>query len=147
MIKAKQLAIINFALAGILTMVALAGEKAAAHEGHDHDAPQMIAAPKGGLLKSLEETHVEVVSKGTAIRIYLYSKDMKPADASKYKVTAKAELPRKKGVHDIKLAANGNAFEGTFDAKTVHRYTLALTIVDPKTGHNDKLTFTVEPRK
>ena len=153
MIEKRTFTIINVtmmvlaALTAIIFLMPLTGEKAAAHEGHDHDAPQMIAAPKGGIIKSLEQTHVEVVSKGTAIRVYLYGKGMKPADATKYKVTARADLPRKKGSHDIKLAANGNAFEGAFDAGGAHRYTLALTIVDPKTGHNDKLTFTIEPRK
>lgn len=118
-----------------------------AHEGHDHDAPTVIEAPKGGVVKSLEKSHVEVVGRGKNVAIYLYDGEMKPVDPSGFKVVAKAELPRKKGADNVALSQKGNALEGTFDAKGAHRYTLKLTITDPKVGHEDKLNFTIEPKK
>lgn len=125
----------------------LVANGAVAHEGHNHDEPVMVVAPMGGIIKSLEKTNIEVVSRGTAVAIYLYDRSMKPVETAGFKLTAKAELPRKKGSYDIKLAASRNMFEGTFDAKGIHRYTLKLTIIDPNTGHNDKLSFTIEPRR
>lgn len=117
------------------------------HEGHDHDTPRMIQAPKGGVIKSLEETHVEVVSKGKDVRIYFYDKELKPRPAAEFKVSAVAELPRTKKTEVVKLTAKENFFEGSYDAKGIHRYTLIVTIVDPKTGHPDQLSFTIEPRR
>lgn len=118
-----------------------------AHEGHDHDSPTTIQAPKGGMVKSLEETNVEVVSKGKAIKIYLYGKDMKPVSPKDFKITAKAELPRKKGSEVVALSPSENFLEGSFDAKGAHRFNLAVTILDPNTKHTDTLNFTIEPRK
>lgn len=118
-----------------------------AHEGHDHDSPKNVQAPKGGVIKSLEETMVEVVSKGKDVKIYLYDKDLKPQEVAAYKVTAQAELPKAKKKEEVVLTAKGNYFESSFDAKGAHRYTLILTVVDPKTGHDDSLKFTIEPRK
>lgn len=119
-----------------------------AHEGHDHDAPTTIQAPKGGVVKSLEKTHVELVTKGNSVTLHLYDKELKPvAGVEDYKVSAQAELPRKKGSQEVKLTRKGSSFEGSFDAKGSHRYTLVVAVKDPKTGHDDKLRFTVEPRK
>lgn len=118
-----------------------------AHEGHDHDGPAAVQAPKGGVIKSLEEVHVEVVAKGKDVKIYLYDETLKPADVANYKVTATAELPRNKKSEAISLKAQGKYFEATYDAKGAHRYTLVLTITDPKHKHEDKLNFTIEPRR
>jgi len=118
-----------------------------AHEGHDHDAPKKMQAPKGGVVKSLEETHVEVVSKGKDLKIYFYDSEMKPKEAQGLKVAAKAEIPRTKKTEDITFKASGNSLEGSYDAKGTHRYTLILNIADPATGHSDILKFTIEPRK
>lgn len=121
-----------------------------AHEGHDHDAPVAVKALKGGIVKSLEETNVEVVSKGNKIEIYLFKKsesEPKPLDVAPFTLSAKAEMPRTKKTEDIVLKPMGNFFEATFDAKGTHRYTLLLSVKDPKTGHDDKLKFTIEPRK
>ncbi len=135
----------RIAFATVFTIFALS--LAQAHEGHDHDAPQMITAPKGGLIKSLEETHVEVVSKGMDLQIYLYDLKMKPKSAAGFVVSAKAEMPRTKKQEQIKLSPKETFFEGTFDGKGIHRYTLLISIKDPQTGHDDKLKFTIEPQK
>ncbi|WP_413289167.1 hypothetical protein [Bdellovibrio sp. HCB337] len=118
-----------------------------AHEGHDHDGPTNVQAPKGGVIKGLEETYVEVVSKGKDVKIYLYDKELKPQDVTKYKVSAEAELPKAKKKEPVTLTSKGTHFEASFDAKGAHRYTLIVSVVDPKTGHDDSLKFTVEPRK
>lgn len=143
MSKITQIALITLAL----SFTAL---QSFAHEGHDHDAPKSVKANKGGVVRSLEETNVEVVSKGNKIEIYLFNKnesESKPLDVAPFTLTAKAEMPRTKKTEDIALKPMGNFFEATFDAKGAHRYTLLLSVKDPKTGHDDKLKFTIEPRK
>lgn len=118
-----------------------------AHPGHDHNAPGAVEAPKGGMIKSLEETHVELVHKGTELRIYLYDLNMKIKDPTQFKLTATAELPRSKKGEVITFAVKDGALVGQYDAKGTHRYTLKLAILDPSTGHNDRMDFIVEPRK
>lgn len=117
-----------------------------AHEGHDHDAPTALQAPKGGTIKSLEQTNVEVTFRGKNLKIYLYDKDLKPQNVKGYQLTAKAEHPRNKKTEDISLVAKETFYEAEYDGKGIHRYTLLLTVVDPKTGHNDKLSYTIEPK-
>lgn len=118
-----------------------------AHEGHDHDAPTTLKAPKGGIIKALDESRVEVVSRGKDIKIYVYDKEMNPAPTSEFKIVAKAALPRTKKEDEIKLTSKENFFEGNYDAKGAHRYTLKLAVTDSKASHSDNLTFTIEPRK
>ena len=123
-----------------------------AHEGHDHDAPGTVEAPKGGMIKSNEEFHIEVVAKGKDIKVYLYTKDLKPADAKGFKITLKAEIPRTKKTEDLTFKATGNMLEATFDAKGAHRYSLIVGLAeigegDHGHGHADKISFTIEPRK
>lgn len=133
----------------LLTLVFLVFSSSAlmAHEGKDHDAPTTIKAPKGGVVKALDASRVEVVAKGKSIKIYLYDKDMKPAVPGEFSLVAQAELPRSKKVEEIKLEPKDSFFEGAYDAKGVHRYKLKLEITHSKTGQTDKLTFNVEPRK
>lgn len=135
----------------ILAMGFLLSFSAFAHEGHDHDAPGKVDAPKGGMIKSTEEYHVEVVAKGADIKVYLYELDLKPADAAKFKVTLAAELPRSKKSEPLTFKATGNMLEASFNAKGAHRYTLIVNTQklgeDHGHSHGDKLTFTVEPRK
>lgn len=130
-----------------LVMNLLLCTTALAHEGHDHDAPKNVQAPKGGVIKGMEETLVEVVSKGKDLKIYFYDKDLKPQEVATYKVRAQAELPRGKKVEPVTLTAKGTFIEASYDAKGAHRYTLTLFVTDPKEGHEDKLNFTIEPRR
>ncbi len=124
-----------------------AGLCAFAHEGHDHNAPGTVQAPKGGVIKTLEKTHVELVTKGSDLKVYLYEKDLKPKALKGFLLTATADLPRTKKPEPIVFITKDDHFEGVFDGKGAHRYTLNLTVVDPATGHRDKLNFTVEPKK
>lgn len=130
----------------IFTLALGVATTAWAHEGH-HDSPGMVQAPKGGVIKSLEESHVEVVTKGNDIKVYLYSKDLKPADATRFKVKLFTEIPRTKKKESLSFKVQGNLLEANFDAKGIHRYTLIVNINDSVTGHDDNLKFTVEPRK
>lgn len=120
---------------------------ALAHQGHDHDAPTTLKAPKAGVIKTLDEASVEVVSKGKDIKVYVYDKELKPAEATRFQIVATAELPRGKAEEPVKLEPKGKLFEGSFDAKGSHRYTLKLAVTDTATKRTDKLTFTIEPRK
>ncbi len=114
-----------------------------AHGGHDHDTPSMVQAPKGGIIKGNEKFHIEVVPKGNELKIYIYTLDLKPVDVSKVKLSLTTEMPRTKKTSSIPVAAKGDHFAATFDAKGVHRYTLIVLLGD----HDDRLTFTIEPKK
>lgn len=131
----------------VIALVMILGSPLMAHEGHNHDAPTTLKAPKGGVIKSLDLARVEVVSRGKDLKIYVYDKEMKPAPTSEFQIVAKAELPRTKKVEEVMLASKDEFFEGSFDAKGAHRYTLKLAVTDSKTNRTDNLTFTIEPRK
>lgn len=132
----------------VFSLNALAsGDHSHGDHGHSHDAPGVVQAPKGGVVKSIESVHVEVVAKGQDIKVYLYSLDLKPADVSGYKIKLTAEMPRTKKKEELVVKATGNMLEASFDAKGVHRYTLVVNISDPRHGHDDKLLYTIEPRK
>lgn len=117
------------------------------HEGHDHDTPKSVQAPKSGILKSMENIYVEVVSKGKDLKIYIYDKELKVQDVKTYKVSALTEKPRLKKQEKLELIDKGTYFEATYDAQGSHRYTLILTVKDPSEDHDDKLKFTIEPKK
>lgn len=131
----------------IMTILFLFVPSLQAHEGHDHDAPTTLQAQKGGVIKALEETRIEVTSKGKSLKIYVYDKNLKPQSLAGFKVSAQALAPRSKKTDEIPLVAKESHYEAEYDAKGLHRYTLLLSINDPKTGHDDKLSFTIEPRK
>jgi hypothetical protein len=114
------------------------------HEGHDH-GPATVEAPNGGVIKTLEEVHIEVIAeKGSStVKIYVYDTKMGKADLSKYPIKATATLPRGKA-ESLELKNKNDYLEYTFDAKKAHRYTLDLSI--KQHGHDDKLSFTIEPK-
>ena len=114
-----------------------------AHEGHDH-GPSAVQAPKGGAIRSLETVHLELLSKGKQLMIYVYDKNLKAEDASKFPVSATVALP-KKSPQKLALNPKGDHWVAEFDAHGAHRYTLELAI--KQGGHDDKVQFTVEPRK
>lgn len=120
---------------------------ALSHEGHDHDAPKGVTPQKGGIIKSLEQSYVEVVSRGQNVKIYFFNKELKQQDASTYTVKAKAKKPRSKQAEVVTLKSGTEFLEANYDAKGVHRYTLELDIKDPKESHSDTIDFVVEPRK
>ena len=114
-----------------------------AHEGH-HDTPGTVAAPKGGVIKSLETVHLELLQQGKLVKIYVYDKELKPVEAKNYPVSATATRPRKKA-EKVELKTNKNHWEYMYDAKGSHRYTLQFNI--KQDGHNDKLKWNIEPKK
>ena len=118
-----------------------------AHEG-GHDAPGLVQAPKGGEIKAIEEAYIEVLSQKNEVKIYFYQKDLKPfADLKKFTVSAEAQLPRTKIMTPLTLKESGGSLTTKFDAKGAHRYTLVLKVKDSSHGHDDRLNFTIEPRR
>lgn len=135
----------------VAMMVSLAGFAVTeAHEGHEHDAPKVVVAPKGGSIQPLEGGYVEVVSKGKDLKVFVYKKDLTPMATAKVQIRAKAILPRTKGPVGIKLSAMAGGFESHFDAKSAHRYTLVLNVslgvLPTKRSKPAELKFTIEPR-
>lgn len=115
-----------------------------AHGVHDSGSAK---PQKGGVLKSLETIHLELVQMGEELRIYVYNKETPPKaeDVSKYPVSAKAVLPRKKGAKDLNLVPKKSYWATSFDAKGAHRFDFVLSI--EQGGHKDDVVFTVEPKK
>ncbi len=130
-------------LLGIITL----NQPLIAHEGHNHDKPTTIKAPKGGVVKALDKSRVEVVSKGSNIKIFLYDKEMNQAPAVDYKIKAQIKLPRVQKTQDISFSLQENHYEANYDVKKTHRFTLMLAVTDPANGHTYDLTFNIEPRK
>lgn len=118
-----------------------------AHEG-DHDTPGLVQAPKGGDIKSIENAHIEVLSQKEGIKIYFYSRDLKPmANIQQFTVSAEAQLPRSKVMTPLVLKESGGVLSTSFDSKGAHRFTLVLIVKDASHGHNDRLSYTIEPRR
>lgn len=118
-----------------------------AHDG-DHSAPGMIEAPRGGEIKAIENVYIEVLAKGSEVKIYLYTKDLKPVtDVKPFTLSTEAQLPRGKTSQALPLHENGGVYSTTFDAKGAHRFNLILKIRDSRQKHDDRLVFTIEPRR
>ena len=125
----------------ILIFALLVSQHTVAHDDH---GPSQAQAPKGGVLRSLETVHLELITKGKNIKIFAYTPDLKPDDAKKYPVSATVSLP-KKPPQPLALVEKGDHWEAEFDAKGVHRYKIEIKITQG--GHDDKVKFTVEPKK
>lgn len=115
-----------------------------AHGVHDDGGAK---PQKGGVLKSLESIHLELVQMGEEIRVYVYNKESPPKseDVSKYPVTAKVVLPRNKGSKELKLNPKKDHWSTTYNAKGIHRFDFVLNI--EQAGHKDEVVFTIEPKK
>ena len=135
----------------LTTLLALAltltGTNLMAHEGHDHDAPVSVQAPKGGIIRKLETHFVEVVAKDKDIKIYLYAADLKPVEPKGFKVFVKAQLPKKKTQESLSLKTENGLLQATFDAKGAHRYTLLVSVTEPNDPHSNTVKFNIEPKK
>jgi hypothetical protein len=125
----------------VLSLVLATGARA--HEGHDH-GPSAVQAPKGGVIRSLETVHLELITKGKVVQIYAYDPGLKPTEVSQFPVSATVTLPKKQPA-PLKLVPSGDHWTAEFDAKGAHRYTLEVSI--KQGGHDDKVKYTVEPRK
>ena len=113
-----------------------------AHEGHLH-APKSITPPKGGITRSLETVHLELLPKGDSVKLYIYDLKLKPVETVNYPVSATATRPRK-DAEKIKLVAEKDHWHFKYDAKGSHRYLFVLTI--KQGGHNDKVQWNIEPK-
>ena len=131
----------------VLAILMFISTAAFAHEGHDHDAPKGVQAPKGGVIKAFDDHYAEVVSKRKDLKIYFYNKDLKQLDIKNIKVSASAMMPRTKKKEAVPLKTNAEGFEASYDAKGSHRYTLILNIKIAGEDQDEELHFTVEPKK
>lgn len=116
-----------------------------ADEGHGHDhGPSAVQAPKGGVIRSLETVHLELLNESKTVKIYAYDTQLKPADVKQFPASATITLPKKKP-QSIKLTEVQDHWEAVVDVKNAHRYTLELSI--KQGGHDDKVKWVVEPKK
>lgn len=113
-----------------------------AHEGHH--GPSAVEAPHGGSMRSLETVHLELVQDKDNFKIYLYTKDLKPKEVKDIPLTAAIKVPKGKP-EPLQLKAAGTHWEGTYQGKDTHRFTLLVDI--KQGGHQDKLEFTIERKK
>lgn len=127
----------------ILTASLIFTQNSFAHKGHDH-GPGQIQPPKGGVMRSLETVRLELLTKGNVISIYAYDTKMEPVEVKKFPASLTVSL-HKKSPQPLPLVDKGDHWEAEFDAKGAHRYTLLLLI--KQGGHDDKVKFTVEPKK
>lgn len=123
-----------------------------AHEGHDHDGPSSFQPQNGGIVKSTEEINVEVVTKDSFVKLYFYDMEGKIKPKESFGVTAEAQVPKSKKKTKLVLTERNEGdkfdhYEISDGPKNVHRYTLALQLKEHSGGHNDKLTFTIEPKE
>lgn len=120
------------------------------HTGHDHDAPKVIKASKGGVIKSIKSLSsivVEVVVKGSSVRIYTFDNNMTPLKLADYTIEASASAPRSGKSDSVKLEAKDGYLAGNYNADGLHRYSLTINVTDLKSKKNGSVTFTIEPRK
>ena len=127
----------------LLSVLILSVTEVMAHEGHDHSVGQ-LQPPKGGIVRSLEELHAELVVKDQKIFLYAYDLKGRPLDIKAIKASATVTLPRGKPAV-LMLKTEPFHWEAEFDAKGAHRYTLAVTL--ERGAHKDTLKYTVEPKK
>jgi len=124
---------------------------ASAHEGHDH-GPGNVPLQKGGTMRSLETVHLELVYKDKSVEIYPFETQvdhktpakLKPADLSRFPVSATVELPKAKA-QNVELKPTGDHWSANLDPQGAHRFTFILAI--KQGGHDDKVKWTVEPKK
>lgn len=113
-----------------------------AHEGHGH-GPSTFQPQKGGVIRSLETVHLEMLQQGKTVKVYIFDKTGNPADTKKYPVSATATIPKKKAI-ELTLTPKKDHWEFAFDAKGAHRYLFELKI--KQGGHNDKVKWNIEPK-
>lgn len=136
---------ITFSL--LILLVSLSTPLIFAHEGHNHDAPTTIKAPKGGTVKELDEAIIELIYKGKDIKIYFYDKSLKPLANERFQIKAMAIHPRTKKEDPITFSITDAHYHGIYDAKGIHRYSLKLNVLDKNLNVSVDVTFTIEPRK
>jgi hypothetical protein len=114
-----------------------------AHEG-EHSAPSSAAAQKGGVVRSTENVHLELVRSGKAIQIYAFDLDLKPLDPKNLPTILTVTLPKKK-VQSINPNLQADHWAFDFDAKGAHRFTITMKVTHEKETH--KVSWTIEPGK
>lgn len=127
---------------------------ALAHDG-PHDAPGDVQAPKGGLIRTTEDGHFELLrkrdpqSKLEQLTLYFYDVGdlSKPRPVEGVQIEAKLILPGadRKKAPSVAFMPQGDHWTATLDAKKAHRYTLDFAVVVGKTSH--KLKYTLEPKR
>ncbi len=127
----------------LLVGATLMAGSAFAHEGHD-DAPGSLKAKHGGIVKSLDDASVELLTTGKTLKLYPADHGGKAINPKTLNLTATTALPKGTPA-PLALTPKADHWEATFDPKGAHRYTLTLTLKDGE--HSHKADFTVEPQE
>ena len=121
-----------------------------AHEDHAH-GPANVPLQKGGILRSLETVHLELVYKNKMVKIYPFNVQVDPKmpghlssmRTNQFPVSATVELPKRKAI-PLSLKDEGDHWTAQFDPQNAHRFTVFLFI--KQGGHDDKVKWTIEPK-
>lgn len=128
----------------ILISALLLNISALAHEGHDHEVPGNVQAPRGGMIKTGHEKYIESVVKPGLVEIYVYDHDLKPLDVKTLtEFSADILYPRAKKAETAKLEVENEHWVVRLGDKKVHR--LTLNIHDAK--GKEKTIFVIEPKR
>ena len=111
-----------------------------------HDSGE-VKPQKGGILKSLETIHVELVQLDNELRVYVFdkSKDPKIIPTGKHPVSAIIKLPKNKKKEKIKLIDKKKYWSYTYTKQGLRPYKFVFSI--EQGGHKDNLAFTVKPKR
>ncbi len=129
-------------IAWTFVLITLLGLNGYAHEG-DH-GPSTFQPQKGGVVRSLETVHLELLMENSDIKIFAFEIDGKPSAVSKYPASLKIERPRAKP-ETVKLTSMDSHWMASFDPKGAHRITIFFEI--EQGGHKDTVKWTIEPKK
>ena len=128
----------------IIILTTLTFQWSFAHGVHDSGE---VKPQKGGILKSLETVHVELVQLDNELRVYIFDKNKEPKTipTGKHPVYANLKLPRVKKTEKVELINKQDYWSYTYTKKGLRPYKFIFSI--EQGGHKDNLAFTIKPKR
>lgn len=118
----------------------LASLTAVAHEGHD-DAPGMLKANHGGVVKAGKDINLEYVVSGTTVKLFPIGHDGKDLSASVVKISATTKAPKGKAEKALVEIKDGD-YVTQVDFKQAYR--VEMEVVADNHGKKSTFKFQVE---
>jgi hypothetical protein len=124
----------------LVTAFLLSSAGAMAHEGHD-DAPGVLKANHGGVVKPGHQMNLEYVISGTEVKLFPVSHEGGDLPLANVKLSGTAKSPKGKE-EPFKLESKDGAFVGNVDFKGAYR--VEVRLVADVSGKKDNFKFQVE---